>query len=928
MPDDRDVQESMSPQQYKTALKRASLLDKAVDRVLQAADSTYTDRKLLTEQDAEFNRIIDRQLDIAKGVAGNQIVDFIASVRAQQEGKRIRPRGGNRAPSVDTADLFTQNVGEIFGYFQDIHKNRYLEVSDLKFISKFIPSLGESIRIYLDAIVSSDDVSQTITRNLLIPAVTDDAQLRLVTKAIETMEEQYKVQSKLKVAFRKTLVTGTFYVYHIPYAELFGMYSRGLAEGKITKLGAQQTTNARMGDPHDSPGTISGGQGHRPNKPNVLGIAQESYDDTKGSFEKVFEGYTMPLMPTRQFGFEPAFENFGSEMKFLARDGLVYKANIDHTEIQDSIAAAIESATNFGRDKNNNPRTAESFTKELATAIEGDLPNFYFVDTPIMYDAIDDAATIAMEGYNDFFNLRKDYDTSTKSKADVKNAPKSYDDRVPDGTVDPNDPNNHRRGQNFEGVSGTYLKWIDYKYVIPIEVLGQRVGYYHVVATPKNRKRRGRGSKTRGHGTEIGGVLSGASMSLFDQMDISEKKKEDAIQNIVDTISGAIIDQFSVKFVKKNAAFKQLIAECIIANGLVDNDYMIQFIPVDNMIEFKCNEDENGHGESILSEAMFPAHLLLSIVITKMLNYINKGGNKTIAHISSGKVTKSLSNQVNRVIRDLQAGNVTFTDLLSSSMVFSKITRDSNIAMPKDLAGNRLVEFETQEGQDINLSTDYEQMLERWCMTATGIPPTAMDYDSNVEVAKKIVSDNIKVAGRVASLQSDLELPTTQLYRCLVEDSDMDEALKNLVVGTLQVKLPRPRILANQNNSEALGTAYQNAQTIANVKVGEDKQEPKDNRIRAVYTEKIVRREVPFLDWDGLDQLYDEAVAEVNGEKIKKQTNEAMDEATKVENPDDTISGIPGMDEEEPATPGDMGAGGPTGPQQNPAGGEDLGLYV
>ena len=894
MPDDKDPQESLSKQQYSQAMKRASLLDRAVDRVLQATDPTYTDRRLLSEQDAEFQRVIDRQLDVAKGVAGNQIVDFIASIRAQQDGKRIRPRGGNRAPSVDTADLFTQNVGEIFGYFQDIHKNRYLEVSDLKFISKFIPSLGESVRIYLDAIVSSDDVSQTITRNLLIPGISDDNSLRFVTKSIEALEDQYKIQRKLKVALRKTLITGSFYVYHIPYAELFGMYSRGLAEGKITKLGAQQTTNARMGDPHDSPGTISGANGRRPSKPNILGIAQES--ENIDEMASAFEGYTAPLHPTQQFRFEPAFESFGSEMKFLARDGLVYKANFDQAMIKDAISGAVEQATRFGRDGDGNPVTATEFTNKLAGAIEADLPNVYFVDTPIMFSAIDDTAAIATEGYNDFFNLRKDYATATKSKADVSSAPKSYDDRVPDGTVDPEDPTNRRRGQNFDGVSGTYLKWIDYKYVIPIEVLGQRVGYYHVIATPKNRKRRGRGSKTAGHGTEIGGILTGASMSLFDQMDISEKKKQDAIQNIVDTISGAIIDQFSVKFVKKNAAFKQLIAECIIANGLVDNDYMIQFIPVDNMIEFKCNEDENGHGESILSEAMFPAHLLLSIVITKMLNYINKGGNKTIAHISSGKVTKSLSNQVNRVIRDLQAGNVTFTDLLSSSMVFSKITRDSNIAMPKDLSGNRLVEFETQEGQDINLTTDYEQMLERWCMLATGIPPTAMDYDSNVEVAKKIVSDNIKVAGRVASLQSDVEDPMTELYRCLVEDSDMDDSLKNLVVGTLQVKLPRPRILANQNNSEALGTAYQNAQMLANVKVGEDKSDAPDLRVKAVLTEKIVRREVPFLDWDNIDELYLQAVAEVNGDKVKKNTTEAMSEMAKVENPDDVVSGIPGMD--------------------------------
>ena len=150
-------------------LKRASALDKLASQILQSVDSTYVERKLMSQQDAQFQRVIDRQLDIAKGVAGNQIVDFFGTIRSERRsGRKPRQLG------IDTSDLFTENVGDIFSYFQDVYKNRYLEVSDLKFISKFIPSLGEAIRIYLDAIVASDDVSQIITRKIDIPGVADD----------------------------------------------------------------------------------------------------------------------------------------------------------------------------------------------------------------------------------------------------------------------------------------------------------------------------------------------------------------------------------------------------------------------------------------------------------------------------------------------------------------------------------------------------------------------------------------------------------------------------------------------------------------------------------------------------------------------------------------------------------------------------------
>lgn len=851
-------------------MKRASSLDRLASRLLQSVDPSYNDQRLMSDQDAEFNRIIDRQLDIAKGVAGGQVVDFIASLRKSQN----QNRGGKPKNSlgIETADLFTENIGDIFGYFQDVYKNRYMEIADLKFISKFIPSIGEAVRIYLDAIVASDDVSQTITRNINMPGITDPQDKNTIMNRIEQMEEEYRLLPKLKVAYKKAMVTGSFFVWHIAYKELFEMYSQGLASGRILRSGPNTMNgNSREGTGSAAaPGMANAPAGKMPkaNKANVLGIAQEStivYDIKE----------------------EPGLEAFGEEMQFLARDELIYKCNLKGAleSSMEEIKAMAESS-GLPIDRDGNKKDGKKFANELVSAIEADMPNIYFLDSPIPFEVINDTSGImeaGIESFHEFFNLRKDVDEK------IGNADKTMVEGV-DGAFNVNGENS-TRAQKFN-VTGTYLKWIDYKYMLPIEVLGHIIGYYHIVSTTKTKKKGGKGTANKS--SEIGGILSSGSMSLFDQMDVSEKRKEAAIQNIVDTISDAILTQFGTKFVKKNAAFRQLISECIIANGLVNNDFMIQFIPANQVIEFKCNEDENGKGESILSEAMFPAHLLLSMVVSKMLNYINKGGNRTIAHISSGRVNRNLGNQVNRVIRDLQAGNVTFTDLLSSSMVFNKVTRDSNIAMPKDQAGNRLVEFEVQEGQQIELNTDYETMLERWCMTATGIPPTVMDYQSDVNVAKKVVSDNVRVAGRVASMQSDLEGPTTQLYRVLIADSDIDDATKNLL-STMTFKLPRPRILANQNNSEALNTAYSNAQTIANIKLGDNDNTDDERLVRSKLIELIARNETPFINWNEIDELEKKVRADIAGDKTKKNAEKNLNGGTDMENPDDSLDGLGGF---------------------------------
>lgn len=832
--------------QVDTAIKKANAMDRIAAKVLQGIDPTYADKRVLDNQDAAFQEIINRQLDTAKGVSGTLIVDFFAANR-----QASRRKGSKEERVVDTTELFTENIGDIFGYFQDVYKNRYIELSDLRFISRFIPLVGTSVRIYLDGIVSSDDVSQTITRNILMPGVIDAGDKKTAMEFVEKLEREYGLLKKLRITYEKTLVSGTFYVYHIPYKELFELYQQGLASGKITRREDPNIGHLGSSDPS------SGGEAHFQRQPkmkagenNPLNIAQEAtiiYDADS----------------------EPALESFGAEAKYLARDGLISKCNYDAA--LESVMTDVETLVNEGFNRRvlseeGIDETAKAKSKQAKAIVDGirnDMPSIFFVDSDIPFDIINDCGSIAQESsFEDFFNKKMTDEEMVKRFNDGSGI-------VDDGTHGLHGTNSH---QSFNGVTGTYLKWIDFKQMIPIEVLGQTVGYYHIITTPKTKGQKKSRNAGRSGNSGIGSILSTGTLSLFNQLDISERRKEEAIQGIVDTISNSILDQFSAKFVKKNAAFKNLIAECIIANGLVDNDYMIQFIPADKVIEFKTNEDENGKGKSILYDAMFPAHLLVSITVTKLLNYINNGGNRTIAHISSGNATRSTTNQRNRIIRDLQAAKVTFNDLLSSSMIFNKATRDLNMAIPKDKSGNRLVEFEVQEGQDIQLDTQYESMLEKWCAIALGMPSSIADYDQNIEVAKKVISDNIRVAARVASMQSDMEDPTTELYKVLIQDSSMDEGMKSRLT-TMQFKLPRPRILANQNNTEALSTSTQNARTISDTVYGENPEDPVKILAKTKLSTAIVRNETPFIDWNNIDEMAKQAEIDARDELEKAKQN-------------------------------------------------------
>lgn len=898
MPELNEVQS----RQVNRLVKKGQRTGTLVDRIIANIDPTYNDRRIMNERDAEIQRRIDRQLDVIQGVSSTQMVNTLAAIRNTH--KQARRRGMKPQKITDSSKLFTENIGDIFGYFKDTYKNRYLEVDDLKFISKFIPSIGEGVRIYLDSIISSDDASQTITRTLQIPGVTDAVDIKTISDSVKLLEQEHQLPVKLKAAYRKALITGTFYVYHISYKDLFTMYSKG----ELAKRRHEEDHTGTGSSGKKTDGTAPFGMTKDGSKAakdrTVLGIAKESESMAQ---EALGSGDSDPdLAKLQALSKEPALESFGIEAVALAQTGHIRKC--DYSKAMEAVYTGIRN--DLAMVESNPYGTTASNTQakridKLIRSLESNMPTVYMVDSDIPFSVIQEMGSVAMEanGYQDFFS-------DSKSAGDLykkikKKNPEAF--AAPDGTYGIQGAP-RSAGGDFSTIKGTYLKWIDYKYIVPIEVLGRTVGYFHMITTTKRRK------GTRGADGAIGSVISESSVSLFNQSGASERRKEEAIQSIVDTITNAILDQFNARFVRKYAAIRDIIAECVIANGIVDNDYMVQFIPVENIIEFKINVDDSGHGESILTDSMFPAHQLLSITSCKMLNFINKGGSKTIAHISSGRTNRNSTNHVNRVIRDLQASNAVFTDLLSSSSLFSKLARDGNMALPKGSSGERLVEFEVQDGQQIDWTTEYEEMLERWCLLGMGIPNGVIDVMGNVDLAKKVVSDNIIVAGRVASLQSDLETPTTELYRALIEDSDMDETIKSNA-KLLNVKLPRPRILANQNDSDAINTAYQNAQAIANMMIGEDATEPEDMELKKEFIQLQVEHDVPYVDWDSKKELLEQAKRRVRDREIRNFEEKARGGKM---NSNDMSGGMPGGDMGGGDMGMDMGGGDEFGGDENP----------
>ena len=814
MPNNPRAARRRKPSDFKISSKVLNL-DVAAQKLLSTVDAGYTERELLSDKDSTIQAIINSELELSKGVSHGSIIDFVTLMS-----KESARHNGLDENQVDSYNLFTEDIGNLFGYFQEMYKNRYIELADLKFITKFIPAIGEAVKTTLDSIVSSDDFSTSIAHNLEFHGALTDTERAAVEAEITRIEKDEKLLKKLRnTVYKKALVSGTHYVYCIPYAELFSEYDRLVKEGRIRD---NMLVNNAIARANQTRAEKEAGF--------VLNAKDKSFlGKYAGASESTMDATaTMP-----QTGFDPAMKSIMDSAleSFYAEDDPEFKKDM---------------------------KTYSLYKNDFQSSLENAFLNCYAVnDTDVLVEALEGFSSAEfmrekLTGYRELFAgnavLEDKSIQTTDATAGLANM-----------TGKP---------ERFHTL-GSYIKYIDANRLVPIKVYNQVVGYFHVHDMSARKK-----ANTIQSGISQTNLITSTS-NIFSSVSVADDTRQRATQAIVDAISDGIVTNFSNRFVNKHADFKKLIADCIVANGFVNEAFQIQFIPAKYIIAFPVNEDEDGIGQSILQDALFPAKMLLSVLVSKLLLYMNKSGNRTIAYVRKGPIDRSGSNQIQRVIRMLQESNITFSDLLSTNLSFSKFSRYGNIQLPMAKNGDHLIDFETQEGQEVDMHTPMEEYLEKLAIMGTGVPSVILEYTDAADYAKSLVTANMKFAGRVASLQADLEEPTTELYQRLIETSNLDDDLKKKVVNAFEFKLCRPRVLTNMNMSDYVGQMENLTSSIANIFLGEGDETPEDTKVRRKFRMKMAADFLPFVSWDDYEKMLQDVRVDLAGETDLDKTEPA-----------------------------------------------------
>jgi hypothetical protein len=743
-------------------------MDVVVNKLLIKLDNDLVSNQNLSSKTEEYKSIINRELELAHGVSNGDIIEFNRAMN--DESKKF-----NKTVSIedgsDLGEYLTKNSGNIYQYYNERYKNKFIEAQDLMFIAKFIPSLGQALNIYKTHIVSSDDLSGSVKRNISFGTALSQEEQAQIMAAIKVFEKDNKLLYKLKNSvIGESLVTGTYYVYAPSYQKLFTDYAKTLEKKK--KNGANST--------------------------------QIDHSERYGFGTNAMESVSFDELMSSDNNLTCALES---------------------TEIKEIVDEIKSSNVLDSNDLFYKSDALKNFGKNIATV--------ECVDSEIPFNVLEEMPDLAHNlGITE--DLKMTFEKCT---------PATEADKIgaADGTFSRETKTNNKlsstdkKHKNKFNVTGTYLKFIDSKNMIKIKILDETVGYFYVDSKKIN--------KTKANIT-------------FSNAEWTNINKQSTIERIASMLGSKVAKQFSAKFVSDHVVFKKLIADCIMANGVVNTQYRIQFIPKDDVFEFKINEDAKGDGTSVLKQSLWPAKLLTSIRIRKVLNYINRSADKTIAYVRKGTADVSGRNQAQRVLRNLQESNITFGDIIGdSSLMFHKYAADGNILMPVSRSGNKLVEFERMEGQQVDMSTDYEKELENQALIASGVPPLLVEQSNQADFSRAFTTAHVGFAGIVAGLQSDYEEPLTALYKRIIENLDIDDKLKTLASNTVEVKLPRPRALSVSNSNEILEGSARFAEQFTTLRYGETTDENKDFIQEVKYN--IVKTNAPFIDWVALEETAD-----------------------------------------------------------------------
>lgn len=405
-------------------------------------------------------------------------------------------------------------------------------------------------------------------------------------------------------------------------------------------------------------------------------------------------------------------------------------------------------------------------------------------------------------------------------------------------------------GEDFSEIKDAYIKLIPPTELLPVKVMGQTIFYVYI------------------HAEDM------SPLEIINSYTNAQKEKSSTmrIDSLVDDIVERIVQKFDKKFVIENKKFRKLIVAALNYYDMGTQKIHFQMIPKEYITYFKIEKDEDGNGHSMIEPSLFYAKSWLMMFMFFLVSYITKSNDQQINYIRTSGIDKNIFNKAQQIAREKQARRITLNDMFSYTGVINKVASGSEIYMPLGRAGEKPIESEILQGQDVSINNDIMDNLRTNYILGSGVPSAIINYLNEADYAKSIETANTKMNGRVVNYQLDINPDLTDWYRKFLR---ITTSIPEEVISSIVVTLSPPKGSSNITSQELINNYSTLEQLLTRLFFG-DSPDPADPNVRNFQME-CAKIHLPAIDFAKIQEIYDRIIAEGKKEEIAKPKEEDID---------------------------------------------------
>ncbi len=421
-----------------------------------------------------------------------------------------------------------------------------------------------------------------------------------------------------------------------------------------------------------------------------------------------------------------------------------------------------------------------------------------------------------------------------------------------DGLKDLDEPTKANEAEQLE-IPGAVFEILEHDRVKPIYINNTCLGYYYIEMNDPNG---GNAEEQMTFTSTLGGMRPRRTARENEANGGTSTQDNEVLMKIARKIAQRI----DKKFINSNQDIAKEIYTVLKYNA--DNNgkttkLRISFIPPSDIIHSYFELNKKTHrGVSDIVKSLFPAKLYTCLYISNTIALLTRGYDKRLYHVKQ-TIDTNITSVLLNVINQIKRSNFNLRQIENMNNIMNVTGRFNDLVIPQNANGESPVSFEIMPGQNVEVKTEFMNMLEEMAVNQTGVSLEMVNSRYQESTATHLTMSNARFLIKVYARQKLYEPILSAIYTKLYQY----EYNTNSIV---KVELPPPIMLNFTNTSQILSMSQELIQNIVQMKFGSSQNEQEKLAFTSLLMEYYYDS---FLPMDKINAMADKAKAKTAANK-------------------------------------------------------------